>query len=79
MTTPILIVHGGKDHRVPMGQAVSLHSDLQRLGTPVSFLHFPDEGQRLKAPNHLRIKYETMLNFLDHHVLGREWRRPAML
>ncbi|MBC9728090.1 S9 family peptidase [Streptomyces sp. TRM68367] len=79
VTTPMLIVHGGKDHRVPMGQALSLHSDLQRLGTPVSFLHFPDEGHAIGAPNHIRILYETVLNFLDHHVLEQEWRRPAML
>lgn len=81
VTTPILIVHGGKDHRVPMGQALSLHSDLQRLGVPVpvSFLHFPDWGHAIAAPNHIRIMYETVLNFLDHHVLVQEWRRPAVL
>ncbi|MEU9361707.1 S9 family peptidase [Streptomyces sp. NPDC048301] len=79
VATPILIVHGGKDHRVPMGQALSLHSDLLRLGTPVSFLHFPDEGHGIGAPNHIRLMYETVLNFLDHHVLGQEWRRPGLL
>ncbi len=65
VTTPILIVPGGKDRRIPMGQALSLHSDLQRLGTPVSFLHFPDEGHAIGAPNHIRLIYETVLNFLD--------------
>ncbi|MFJ1625706.1 alpha/beta fold hydrolase [Streptomyces sp. NPDC088190] len=79
MTTPMLIVHGGKDHRVPVGQALGLHSDLQRLGVPVRFLHFPDEGHVIGAPNHIRLMYETVLNFLDHHVLDQEWRRPAML
>ncbi|MEU6587867.1 S9 family peptidase [Streptomyces sp. NPDC046881] len=79
MATPMLLVHGGKDHRVPMGQALSLHSDLQRLGVPVRFLHFPTEGHTIGAPNHVRIMYETVLSFLDHHVLGKEWRRPAML
>ncbi|QTE02952.1 alpha/beta hydrolase family protein [Streptomyces cyanogenus] len=77
--TPMLLVHGGKDYRVPMGQALSLHSDLQRLGVPVGLLHFPTEGHTIGAPNHVRIMYETVLNFLDHHVLGMEWRRPAML
>ncbi|MFG3015852.1 alpha/beta fold hydrolase [Streptomyces cinerochromogenes] len=79
VTTPVLIVHGGKDHRVPMGQALSLHHELQRLGVPVRFLHFPTEGHTIGAPNHIRVMYETVLNFLDHHVLGQEWRRPAML
>jgi hypothetical protein len=38
-----------------------------------------DEGHAIGAPNHIRIMYETVLNFLDHHVLGQEWRRAAML
>ncbi|MFE6667387.1 prolyl oligopeptidase family serine peptidase [Streptomyces sp. NPDC057697] len=79
MMTPMLIVHGGKDQRVPVGQALGLHSDLRRLGVPVRFLHFPGEGHVIGAPNHIRIMYETVLNFLDHHVLGQEWRRPALL
>lgn len=79
MTTPMLLVHGGRDHRVPMGQSLSLHSDLQRLGVPVRFLHFPTEGHDIEAPHHLRLVYETVLSFLDHHVLGQEWRRPSML
>ncbi|MFJ4950454.1 prolyl oligopeptidase family serine peptidase [Streptomyces sp. NPDC088760] len=55
------------------GHALSLHSDLQRLGVPAGFLHFPSEGHTIGAPNHIRIMYETVLSFLDHHVLGKEW------
>lgn len=29
-----------------------------------------DKGTRYVDPNHLRLVYETALNFLDHHVLG---------
>lgn len=79
VTTPMLIVHGGKDYRVPVGQSLGLHNDLQRLGVPVRFLYFPDEGHGIGAPNHTRIMYETVLYFLDHRVLGREWKRPALL
>jgi dipeptidyl aminopeptidase/acylaminoacyl peptidase len=79
VTTPMLIVHGGKDYRVPMGQSLGLHNDLRRLDVPVRFLYFPDEGHGIDVPNHVRVLYETMLNFLDHHVLGEEWRRPTLL
>ncbi|WLW58063.1 alpha/beta hydrolase family protein [Streptomyces sp. YU58] len=79
VTTPVLIVHGGEDHRVPTGQALGFHNDLRRLGVPVRFLYFPDEGHDIGIPNHIRVLYETMLNFLDHHVLGQEWRRPPLL
>jgi dipeptidyl aminopeptidase/acylaminoacyl peptidase len=79
VTTPMLIVHGGKDYRVSVGQSLGLHNDLQRIGVPVRFLYFPDEGHGVWAPNNTRIMYETVLNFLDHHVLGQEWKRPALL
>ncbi|THV41515.1 S9 family peptidase [Glycomyces buryatensis] len=79
VTTPMLIVHGGKDYRVSVGQSLGLHNDLRRLGVPVRFLYFPDEGHGIWAPNHTRIMYETVLNFLDHHVLGQEWQQPALL
>ena len=77
--TPMLIVHGGKDYRVSVGQSLGLHNDLQRFGVPVRFLYFPDEGHGIWAPNHTRIMYETVLSFLDHHVLDQEWKRPALL
>ena len=79
LTTPMLIVHGGKDYRVPVGQSLALHHDLERQGVPAKFLYFPDEGHGVDAPHHLRLLYETVLNFLDHHVLGEEFRRPELL
>ncbi|WP_449352255.1 hypothetical protein [Streptomyces shaanxiensis] len=41
--------------------------------------YFPDESHGVEAPNHLGLLYETVLAFLDHHVLGEEWRRPELL
>jgi dipeptidyl aminopeptidase/acylaminoacyl peptidase len=79
VTTPMLVVHGGRDYRAPVGQAIGLFNDLQGNEVPVKFLYFPDESHSIGAPNHLRILYETVLNFLDHHVLGREWHRPELL
>ncbi len=79
VTTPVLIVQGGKDYRVPVGQALGLHNDLQRYGVPVRYLYFPDEGHGIEVPNHIRIMYETVLNFFDQHVLDQEWRRPELL
>ncbi|MEU9171666.1 S9 family peptidase [Streptomyces sp. NPDC048420] len=79
LTTPMLIVHGGRDSRVPPGQSRELQHDLRRQGVPVRFLYFPDEPHGVEAPNNLRLLYETVLNFLDHHVLGEEWRRPELL
>ena len=42
--TPMLIVHGGNDFRVPEEQAFQLFTSLQRLGIESKFLYFPDEN-----------------------------------
>lgn len=79
LTTPMLVVHGGADTRVPEAQSRELLHDLRRQGVPTGFLYFPDESHGVEAPNHLGLLYETVLAFLDHHVLGEDWRRPALL
>ncbi|MFJ4715027.1 S9 family peptidase [Streptomyces sp. NPDC088785] len=77
--TPMLVIHGGKDYRVPVGQGAALFQDLQRFEIPAKYLYFPDEGHWILAPGHIEVWYETFLNFLDHHVTGAEWRRPGLL
>ncbi|WP_406504373.1 S9 family peptidase [Streptomyces sp. NBC_00212] len=77
--TPMLVVHGANDYRVPVGQGRALFQELQRCEVPAKFLYFPDESHWILAPNHTRLWYATLLNFLDHHVLGEEWLRPEMV
>ncbi|MFE4857140.1 prolyl oligopeptidase family serine peptidase [Streptomyces sp. NPDC056670] len=77
--TPMLVVHGARDYRVPVGQGMALFQDLQRCEVPAKFLYFPDESHWVLAPNHARLWYATLLNFLDHHVLGEEWQRPELV
>ncbi|MEY9941724.1 dipeptidyl aminopeptidase/acylaminoacyl peptidase [Streptacidiphilus sp. MAP5-52] len=74
--TPMLVVHGDKDYRVPIGEALALWSDLVRFEVPAKFLYFPDEGHWVLKPNNAKLWYTTVLAFLAHHVLGEEWRRP---
>jgi dipeptidyl aminopeptidase/acylaminoacyl peptidase len=83
--TPTLVIHGDLDHRVPIGEALRLWWDLAERhqgeeGTmPHRFLYFPDEHHWVLSPQHARIWYDTVLAFLDHHVLGAEWRMPEGL
>ncbi len=77
--TPILITHGERDARVPVSEALRLFTDLQRHGVPSKFLYFPDENHWILKPTNARLFYETVIGFLDEHVLGKEWVRPALL
>ena len=77
--TPMLVIHGEQDFRVPVSEALTLWTDLRRHGVPGRFLYFPDENHWILKPNNARIWYETVLAFLDENVLGKEWVRPALL
>lgn len=80
--TPMLITHGDKDYRVPIAEAMRLWWDLSsrtKEDNPHKFLYFPDENHFVTAPHNVRVLYETVLAFLDHHVRGLPWRRPELL
>ena len=77
--TPILIIHGDKDYRVPVGESLRMYSDLVGRGQEVKFLYFPDENHWVLKPGDGTVWYDTVLAFLAEHVLGQEWRRPELL
>src|SRR5918995_5298235 len=76
--TPMLVIHGDKDYRVPIGEGLRLWYDLQKRGVPSKFLYFPDENHWVLTPGNAVVWYETVIAFLAEHVLGEEWRRPAL-
>ena len=83
ISTPMLVIHGDKDYRVPIGEGIRLWWDLMSRtenGTgPHKFLYFPDENHWILTPNHIKVWYSTIFAFLAHHVLGKDWERPDML
>ncbi|GAB3999531.1 S9 family peptidase [Nocardioides marmoraquaticus] len=85
ITSPVLVIHGDKDYRVPIGEALRLWTELAERseaedGTvPHKFLYFPDENHWVLTPNHAKVWYSTVLAFLAHHVLGEEWETPDLL
>ena len=77
--TPMLVIHGQRDLRVPVSEALRLWTDLRRHRVPARFLYFPDENHWILKPQNARLWYETVSAFLDEHVRGEEWRKPALL
>ena len=76
--TPMLVVHGDKDYRVPVGEGLRLWYELlSSSGLPAGddgrsdhrFLYFPDENHWILAPQHAKIWYQVVLGFLGEHVL----------
>ena len=79
ISTPLLVIHGDKDYRVPVSEALRLWWDLRGLPPETRFLYFPDENHWILKPGHVTVWYETVLAFLAQHVLGQEWQRPELL
>jgi dipeptidyl aminopeptidase/acylaminoacyl peptidase len=77
--TPMLVIHGDKDYRVPIGEALRLWYDLCRFDVPAKFLYFPDENHWVLTPGHARVWYEAVFAFLAEHVLDQAWTRPELL
>jgi dipeptidyl aminopeptidase/acylaminoacyl peptidase len=82
ITTPMLVIHGDKDYRVPIGEALRLWWDLQARvegENPHRFLYFPSENHWILTPNHAALWYETVHAFLATHLLGEPWTVPDLL
>ena len=63
--TPMLVVHGGRDYRIPDTQGMSTFTALQRRGIPSRFLYFPDENHWVLKPANSILWHETVLAWLD--------------
>jgi dipeptidyl aminopeptidase/acylaminoacyl peptidase len=79
ISSPMLVIHGDKDYRVPVGEGLRLWWDLQRRTVPSKFLYFPDEGHWIGKPGNVAVWYETVWAWLATHVLDEPWERPALL
>jgi dipeptidyl aminopeptidase/acylaminoacyl peptidase len=77
--TPMLVIHGDRDYRVPIDQALWLWRDLVQGEVDAKFLYYPDENHWILGPGNAAVWYETVLAFLAEHVLGEPWRRPAVV
>jgi dipeptidyl aminopeptidase/acylaminoacyl peptidase len=84
ITTPMLIIHGNRDYRVPYSESLRLFWELvsRHPGDPASlphrFLQFTGENHWILAPANARIWYETVLAFLDWQVLDGSWSPPRL-
>jgi dipeptidyl aminopeptidase/acylaminoacyl peptidase len=63
--TPMLVVHGALDYRVPETQGLAAFTALQRRGIPSRFLHFPDENHWVLRPANSLLWHETVLDWLE--------------
>lgn len=67
LKTPLLIVHGSEDVRVPIGNAYILEEKLKEQGIKYETMYKKDGHGFQKVPYRIEL-YEKMLKFLDKHI-----------
>lgn len=65
--TPMLVVHGAKDFRVPEGQGMELFTTLQRMGIKSKFLYFPDETHFVSKPQNAFLWWNTVYQWFEEN------------
>jgi dipeptidyl aminopeptidase/acylaminoacyl peptidase len=66
--TPMLVVHGELDYRVPYTEGLQLFTALQRQGVESKLLIYPDEGHWILKPQNSELWYNTVLGWFDKHL-----------
>ena len=66
--TPTLVIHGGRDFRIPESEAMQLFTALQRQGVPSEFLYFPEENHWVLKPANSRLWHETVFAWFAEWV-----------
>ena len=62
--TPMLVIHGQQDFRVPYAQGLAVFTALQRQGLPSELLFFPNENHWVLKPADSVQWYEVVLSWL---------------
>jgi dipeptidyl aminopeptidase/acylaminoacyl peptidase len=66
--TPMLVIQGARDFRVPEEQAFQLFTSLQMLGVESKLLYFPDEYHFVTKPQNSRLWWNTIFDWFGKHI-----------
>ena len=88
ISTPMLVIHGDKDYRVPIGEGLRLWYELlsksqlaadENGETDHRFLYFPDENHWILQPRHAKVWYGVVEHFLAKNLLDKDLPVPEEL
>lgn len=72
MSTPMLVIHGEKDFRVPVTQGLMCYNLLKGKGVPARLVYFPDENHWVLKPQNSRFWYREVHAWLARFLAGDE-------
>ncbi len=68
--TPMLVIHGEKDFRIPYSQSLGVFNALQRRDIPSRLVVFPDENHWILKPQNSIQWYREVHGWLDRWLRG---------
>jgi dipeptidyl aminopeptidase/acylaminoacyl peptidase len=63
-TTPMLVVHGERDYRVPVSHGLECYGVLKAKGVPARLVYFPDENHWVLKPANSILWYREVLGWM---------------
>jgi dipeptidyl aminopeptidase/acylaminoacyl peptidase len=74
--TPMLVIHGERDYRVPYNQGLAAYSVLRERGIPSRLVIFPDENHWVLSPRNSIQWYREVHGWLDQWLRQRPATAP---
>lgn len=65
--TPLLVIHGERDYRVPISEGIQAFAAAKLRGVPARFLYFPDEGHWVLGPQNGVLWHRVFFDWLDRY------------
>ncbi len=66
--TPILVIHGGRDYRIPYTQGMAAFNSARLRDVKARFLYFPEENHWVLKPQNGILWQRTFFDWLDQHL-----------
>ena len=66
--TPILVIHGEKDFRIPYTQGMAAYNSAKLRGVPARFLYFPEENHWVLSPQNGVLWHREFFRWLDSYL-----------
>ncbi|MEH7355526.1 S9 family peptidase [Neobacillus drentensis] len=68
ITSPLLVLHGENDTRVPIKEAEQMVNKLKERNHPVEFISFEDEGHQIEKLKNKITAYTEIVQFLKKYI-----------
>ena len=63
--TPLMVIHGGMDYRVPVDEGMAAYNAAQMMGVPSRLLIFPDENHWILKPQNAMLWHREYFRWLN--------------